>query len=223
MLFTRPHSSTSNRFRVQLRHATTGAGLTGLSEASAGLVIALTADNEASATTYTQAGGTIETIAALGTFAAPTANKCRFKEFDATNHQGLYEVQFADTRFSVTDAKQLNLSISGAANLLDYEATIQLEPGPADIKAVNGDTNIGSLTDPVASNLMEIGGSATVDGVAIVSLFRAIIAFLCGKLTVTDNGATRTLSFKQQDGATESFTVTVAEADGARANTGSIT
>ena len=71
--------------------STTGAGLTGLLFSSTGLIISTIADNEATATAYTAAGSTTETITTLGTYAAPTATKCRFKEVDATNHKGLYE------------------------------------------------------------------------------------------------------------------------------------
>ena len=45
--------------------------------------------------------------------AAPTATKCRFKEVDATNHPGVYEFQFADARFAVSNAKRLVISASG--------------------------------------------------------------------------------------------------------------
>lgn len=122
----RKHSATSNLIRFTLKNATTGVGLTGLSSASSGLIISTIADNEATATTYTVAGSTIETITTLGTYAAPTATKCRFKEVDATNHKGLYEFQFADARFSVASAKRLIISATGATNLLDADYEIQL-------------------------------------------------------------------------------------------------
>lgn len=122
----RVHSATSNLIRFTLKHATTGVGLTGLSSASSGLIISTIADNEATATAYTVAGSTIESITTLGTFAAPTATKCRFKEVDATNHKGLYEFQFADARFSVASAKRLIISATGATNLLDADYEIQL-------------------------------------------------------------------------------------------------
>lgn len=122
----RKHSSTSNLIRFALKHSSTGVGLTGLSSASSGLIISTIADNEATATAYTVAGTTIETITTLGTFAAPTATKCRFKEVDATNHKGLYEFQFDNARFSVASAKRLVISVSGATNLLDADYEIQL-------------------------------------------------------------------------------------------------
>lgn len=122
----RVHSNTSNIVRFVLKHSTTGQGLTGLTSASSGLIISTIADNEATATTYTAAGSTIETITTLGTFAAPTATKCRFKEVDATNHKGLYEFQFADARFAVASARRLIISVTGATNLLDTDYEIQL-------------------------------------------------------------------------------------------------
>lgn len=122
----RKHSSTSNVFRVVLKNASTGVGLTGLTEASAGLIIATIADNEATTTRYRASSSEVETIATLGTFAAPSSTKCRFKEVDATNHPGLYEVQLADARVSVASAKRLVVSWAGAASLLAGDYEIQL-------------------------------------------------------------------------------------------------
>lgn len=119
-------ANTSNIVRFILKHSTTGQGLTGLTSASAGLIISTIADNEATATAYTQAGSTIETITTLGTFATPTATKCRFKEVDATNHKGLYEFQFADARFAVASSRRLIISVTGATSLLDTDYEIQL-------------------------------------------------------------------------------------------------
>lgn len=110
--------------RVKLRKADTGQGLTGLSSASSGLIISSICDNEASAVSYTVAGSTIETITTLGTFAAPTATKIRFKEVDATNHPGTYEFHIADARLAVAGSKVLRISFLGATNLLEKEYKI---------------------------------------------------------------------------------------------------
>lgn len=114
------------RVKILNSSVSTGAGLTGLTSASSGLIISTIADNEATATAYTVAGSTIETIATLGTFAAPTATKCRFKEVDATNHKGVYEIQIADARFAVSNAKSLLVSILGATNAAETDALIPL-------------------------------------------------------------------------------------------------
>ena len=114
--------------RVKIRNSSvsTGAGLSGLAYNSAGLIISTIADNEAAATTYTVAASKIETISTLGTFAAPTATKCRFKEVDATNHKGVYEIQIADARYGVANAKSLLVSVLGASNAAEVDAVIPL-------------------------------------------------------------------------------------------------
>lgn len=119
-------NSTGVILRFILTRADTGQGLTGLTHASAGLIISTITDNEAAATSYRQADGNIETIATLGTFATPTANKCRFKEVDAGDHPGLYEIQLPNARYAVTGSRVLIVSVSGATNLLstDYQISI---------------------------------------------------------------------------------------------------
>ncbi len=114
------------RVKILDSSATTGAGKTGLTSSSSGLIISTIADNESSATAYTQAGSTIETITTLGTYAAPTATKCRFKEVDATNHKGIYEIQIADARFAVSSAKSLLISLSGVTGAAETDAVVPL-------------------------------------------------------------------------------------------------
>jgi hypothetical protein len=105
--------ATSNILRVFLQDSTstTGAGKTALTSASSGLIISTIADLEATATTYTSAATNVETITTLGTFAAPTASKCRFREVDATNFPGVYEIHIADARFAVASTTKLLISI----------------------------------------------------------------------------------------------------------------
>ncbi len=122
----RKNGSTSNVIRVTLRASSTGDGLTGLSNASTGLIISTICDNEATPTAYTVAASNIESISTLATYSAPTSGKCRFKEVDATNNKGLYELQIADARFAVGGAKVLRICISGASGLLLKEIIVQL-------------------------------------------------------------------------------------------------
>ena len=128
MLQTFKNGQTSVVLRAKIldSSSTVGAGLTGLTSASSGLIISTIADVEATATAYTVAGSTIETITTLGTYAAPTATKARFKEVDATNHKGVYEFQFADARFAVANAKSILISVLGATNLQQMDFVIQL-------------------------------------------------------------------------------------------------
>lgn len=120
------NSITSVVLRVKIRKLSDGSAFTTLDHTTAGLIIAAIADNEAATTSYTVTGSTIETIATLGTFAAPTATKCRFKAVDATNHPGLYEIQLADARWAVSGARSVNVTVSGAADIEQVDTVIQL-------------------------------------------------------------------------------------------------
>ncbi len=119
--------ATSNILRVFLPDSTstTGAGKTGLTNTSTGLIISTIADNEATATTYTAAASNTETITTLGTYSAPSSGKARFKEVDATNFPGVYEIQIADARFNVANATQLLVSVL-ATGIAPTFAEIQL-------------------------------------------------------------------------------------------------
>ena len=114
------------RVKILNSSVSTGAGLTGLSSTSSGLIISTIADTESTATAYTVAASNVETITTNGTYAAPTSGKCRFKEVDATNHKGVYEIQIADARFAVSSAKSLLVSISGATNAAETDVVIPL-------------------------------------------------------------------------------------------------
>ena len=124
--YKRGQGSVVLRVKILNSSVSTGAGLTGLTSASSGLIISTIADNEASATAYAVAGSNVESITTLGTYAAPTSGKCRFKEVDSTNHKGIYEIQIADARFSVSSAKNLLVSIAGATNAAECDVVIPL-------------------------------------------------------------------------------------------------
>ena len=131
--------------------STSGAGLTGLTSASSGLVISTIADNELNAVAYTVAGSTIEAVTTIGTYSAPTATKCRFKLVDNTNHPGVYEIQLADARFAVASAKSLLVSISGVSGMVqaDYELSLTSDDP--------------YVAKPTNSNLLSIDASGRVD------------------------------------------------------------
>lgn len=181
-------ANTSNLVAFVLKHATTGQGLTGLTSASSGLIISTRCDNEATATAYTQAGSTIEGITTLGTFATPTASKCRFKEVDATNHKGLYEFQFADARFAVASSRRLVISVTGAANLLDTDYEMQLvqfNPYDAVRLGLTALPNVaaagnGGLPTVDASNAVKVQSGT---GANQVSLSSGLVALQNGAIT----------------------------------------
>lgn len=94
----RKRGSTSNMIRVfiQANDKTDGSGLTGLTNASTNLNIATHRELDTTLTVYS--GANIEAQTTVGTYQAPsTSSKIRFKEVDATNAPGEYELQFHDS------------------------------------------------------------------------------------------------------------------------------
>lgn len=195
---------TSIILRVKLFNSsvTTQAGLTALTSASAGLIISTIADNEAAATTYTQAGSTIETISTLGTYAAPTATKCRFKEVDATNLPGVYEIQIADARFAVANAKSLTISVLGATNLAQAIFIVPLITGIDPYMAAPG-ASTGLLISGTNSGTTTLGaltctGTFTISGGAVITNSNSNTA----GLSITGNGTGHGVAFISGNGAT---------------------
>ncbi len=160
--------STSIILRVKILDSASvvGAGKTGLTFSSSGLIISTIASTESTATAYTQAGSTTETITTLGTYAAPTATKCRFKEVDATNHPGLYEIQIADARFAVSSAKNLIVSISGASGVVNCDILIPLlDFDPYDAVRA-GLTALPNAIPSASGGLFILGGTLTENYIA---------------------------------------------------------
>jgi hypothetical protein len=143
---------------------TTGAGLTGLTHTSAGLIISTIKIGEAVATAYTQAAGNIESLAVFGTYETPTAGKCRFREVDATNHPGLYELHIADARFASDSL--LGVTISGYTSLRDTTFEVQMDASLATIKAaagINGSVFYVSTTGDNSTGLSWDTAKTTLD------------------------------------------------------------
>jgi hypothetical protein len=127
MKFTRKRGSTSNIFDLFISDSL-GAGKTGLTSSSAGLIVAVKRELVSAYTVYAQASSNIETITTIGTFAAPTSSKCRFKEIDATNAAGMYQVMIADAIFDNGDASRFVTGIVwGASGMNPCPFEIQLD------------------------------------------------------------------------------------------------
>jgi len=201
----RANGDVSNMVRFKIRKADTGQGLTGLTISSSGLIISTICDNEDTAVDYTAAGSAIETIATLGTFVAPSSNKCRFAEVDATNHPGLYEFQFADARFAVSNAKRIVITVSGVTNLL--EADYEIEFSPAASLSLTQLNNIAIVTLRKTMANVEAGGIG--DGLSKASLY--------GKVQQSDKFAVsgNTLNIYKTDGVTLLGTITLTGLAGA--------
>lgn len=172
--------------RVKLRSSASasGGGLTGLTSASAGLIVATIADNEAATTRYRASSSEIETITTLGTYAAPTSGKCRFKEVDATNHPGIYEIQIADARFSVSSAKSMIISISGATSLIETDALIPLRSvDPYDATAFGVSRIDAAISSRGTGAALDAAGVRSAVGLASANLDTQLAALFTTAMT----------------------------------------
>lgn len=160
------------RVKILDTSVTTGAGKTGLSHSSSGLIISTIADNEATPTVYTQAASNVETITTLGTFAAPTASKCRFKEVDATNHPGIYEIHIANARWAVNSARSVIVSVSGVSGAAQVDAEIQLDPVPANALQINDSATAAARQERSARTITlgTVGSASTTTSIIASSL-----------------------------------------------------
>ncbi len=127
-------------------------GKTGLTFSSLGLIITTIADNEANCTAYTSLASTIQDIATLGIYVAPSSGMCRFKEVDSVNCPGVYEIQLLNARYNVSNSKSLLVCIPAvpAINLAQMDAVIPLwkddpyvaKPANFNLLNINGDGRI---------------------------------------------------------------------------------
>jgi len=129
-----PWGITSAILNLKIRDssANTGAGKTGITSATSGLLISTICDNEATPTEYDAAGSTVETIATIGTYVAPTATKCRFKAVDGTNNPGVYQLMLANARFAIDGARELNITVSGPSGGAQTDVKVLLT-GPNNV------------------------------------------------------------------------------------------
>jgi hypothetical protein len=185
------------RLKVLDTASNVGAGKTGLTKDSSGLVVSTIADNEATPVAYRQADNNIDTIAALGAFAPPTAGKCRFREVDAIHHPGLYEVQISDARWAVAGARSAIVTVSGVANAAQVDAEVQLDP------KVVADLNDVSASAILGTNIDSTGGAP----LTVKKALEAILAVLAG--VASFDSATGQETFKGRDGNTPVVTNTL--------------
>lgn len=188
----------SNIIRAKIIDTTDGQGLTGLSSASSGLRIAAIADNASATTAYTVAGSTIEGITTLGTYAAPTATKVRFKELDATNHPGIYEFQFSDATFSAASSKSILISASGATNMQEMDCHIPLVYSQSTVASNLLNTTVSELSALPSASAPTVG-----------QMLRWLFQYGMGYYKATSTSSTKTL-FKD-DGTTSLGTCAVSD------------
>lgn len=144
--------ATSEIWQIFIRDSssTTGGGLTGLTNASAGLTAYYHRDTDTTATAISLVSMTVGTFTSSG-----------FKEIDATNMPGWY--QFCPPNAAIAaGAKSCAFHLKGATNMAPLPIEVQLT-------AVNFDsasafmTGVNSLAPPTNWNLDSIDGSGRRD------------------------------------------------------------
>ncbi len=195
----RKFGATSQKVRFTLKNKTTGQGITGVSSSTTGLVVSTITDVDSSAVAYS--GANLQTIATIGTYAAPSAGKCRLGEVDSTNHKGLYEFQFLDARFAVTNATRLVISVNDAeATILDADYEIQLLQ--QDPYATNWNASVAAYANGQDPFTLVMKADWTgVTGEASHSALNAL-RFVRNKWTIVST----TLTVFKEDGSTTAWT-----------------
>lgn len=193
----------------------TGNGKTGLTKDSVGLIISTLADNEAATTNYKQSDSTIETIATLGMFVAPTATKCRFKEVDAANQPGVYELQIADARWAVSGATYVDICIPPVTGLSTgmYRTRVRLTAvNPQDAAAFGMSRLDTTVSSRLASASYTAPDNAGINAIGtIVSAIQAVVNLF----SFTGNDVKATLDSEQVVVATNNDKTGYGLADGA--------
>lgn len=118
---------------------------------------------------------------------------------------------------------------ASASNNAYYGYDIQITGGTGagqvrQITGYVGNTKVATVdrawtTAPDATSTFTIKARVSPDGIAQSVLQKMLLAIHAGKATVTDNGTTRTLTYKAQDGTTTVLIKTVREIDGGRTAT----
>jgi hypothetical protein len=175
----RKNGTTSEVILVKLVDSSSpaGAGMIGLTSSSSGLRIASKADVEAASVACT--GSNIEApTSPIGTYQAPSAStKCRFREVDATNHPGIYEIFLPDSRFAVANARALLVSVSATGTTqadLEYELALGMDvndPVRGGMTALPNvaSGNAGAIpTTGTGANQIQVNGSGAISNVVNV-------------------------------------------------------
>lgn len=217
------NDSNIHRVFIQDTASATGGGKTGLTYLSTGLIISTIADKESAPVVYTVTASNVETIASLGTYSAPTSGKCRFKEVDATNLPGIYELQFEDSRYAVSGATKLQGLIFGASGVVPCPFEIQLDPNAAtqrsNVTAIKAKTDllpegikknqalnnfpflmVDSTDNKTGKTGLTVTATRSIDGAAFAACANAVVEVSAGiykiNLAASDlNGDTIALRF----------------------------
>jgi hypothetical protein len=174
---------------IKLSKVSDGTAYTGIAYNTASLLIAVRGNTEAAGSTYT--GGNLEDITTLGTYAAPTASKVRFKEVSSTNHPGLYEIHLESGDYSLASTTEIMVTVSGVTDLKPESREWDLVDPPTVAEVAAG---LLDLTDGVET-------SWTVRGA-----LRIFLATLAGK---SAGAGTGTLTYRDMADSKNRISATI--------------
>lgn len=186
---------------IQDSSSTTGAGLTGLTNASSSLTAYYHRDTDTTATAISLVTMTVGTFTSSG-----------FKEIDATNMPGWY--QFCPPNAALASgAKSCAFHLKGATNMAPLPIEVQLTATNVD-SATTFMTGVNGVAPPTNWNLFSIDGSGRVDitkilGTAISTPATAGILDVNVK-NMNNVAATAITTIKAVQGLTTADTVTTA-------------
>lgn len=179
----------------------TGLEITTYDHTTSGLVISAIGNNEQDYITYSVAAGNLETITTLGTYAAPSANKARFRHVGL----GMYEVQLANPRFAVSGARAVQITIGGGAGMARVWAEIQQLAVPAKLTDASAD-GLGIIqSQTVITGTVGAASTTTVVNLSAISPTLTVNNQLAGRVLLFRNDTT-TAALRGQGSAIASGT-----------------
>jgi hypothetical protein len=201
--------------RVVITNISTGTEITTFDHASSGLEISMIANNESTWTDYLANSGTIETITTLGTYAAPTSGKVRFKHVG----KGLYEIQSANARWAVSGARAVQMKVVGGSGMGSVWAEIQHHPVPANVLTSSAiDTKLDALSVGLIAGTVGSSSTTTVINVSSIASGLTVSDQVKGRIIIF-NKDTTTAALRGQGAPILSSTTTSITLDAGNALT----
>lgn len=130
----------------------------------------------------------------------------------------------------IVQANVVQVATSGISDVVDLHVNTT---GLSTFDSTSDFVNVGALgitagglaTSAITKIVNGIFDQVVDGSITFDTIMEMLLAWMAGKVDVTDNGTTRTISFYKRDGTTESFNITVDETDsqeGRRNATGTV-
>lgn len=129
-----------------------GSGKVDLTYLTAGLSIAVRAENQAAPTVYATSASNVQDVTTLGTYQAPSTGKARIKEISAGFQAGDYEIHLADSWYALASVRWLLLTLNGGSGAAQTDLLIELTDTVTAVIAGLGSTANVTVIGPVISS-----------------------------------------------------------------------